>query len=113
MKKISIVLLLATLTACTATKLLTPAQTDADRGAQKFKGYTLTDLNQGKTLFETKCTVCHSAKNPASRNEDKWREIVPKMAAKSKDRGKGEIDAQSQELIIKYLVTMGSAPKSN
>jgi len=113
MKKATIILLFAALTACTAIKLLTPTQTDADRGTQKFKGYTLVDLNQGKSLFETKCTVCHKAKNPASKSEDEWKEIVPKMAARSKNRGKGEIDAQSQELILKYLITMSSAPKKS
>lgn len=113
MKKRSLILLFALLTACSATKLLTPTQADADRGSQKFQGYTLADLTRGKSLFEEKCTVCHSAKNPASRNEEEWREVVPKMAARSKNRGKGEIDTQSQELIIKYLITMGSAPKGN
>ena len=113
MKKASLILSVFLLAACTATKLLQPSQADVDRGAQKFPGYTLTDINQGKSLYESKCTACHGAKNPASKTEVKWREIVPKMAAKSLKNGKGEIDLKAQDLILKYLITMGSAPKTN
>ena len=112
MKKGLILLSFALFVACAAPKLLTPTQDDANRGAKEFQGFTLADLNSGKTLYESKCSACHGLKDPASRSEEKWKKIVPKMAAKSLKRGKGEIDAHSQDLIIKYLITMGPATKA-
>lgn len=99
------------LTACTV-KLMVPAQPDVDRVSAKYPGYSLADLNSGKALFETTCSRCHRLKNPTSRNEEKWDKIVPKMIAKlNKKAGKEVIDAGQQESILKYLVTMSTAPK--
>ena len=112
MKKLIPVIACIALAACTATKLLTPTQTDADRGAKTYPGYTLTDLNQGKALFEQNCNKCHGLKNPASRNADKWGQIVPVMVKRANKKAGSEIiNDKDQALILHYLVTMSTAPK--
>ncbi|HEX4850777.1 MAG TPA: hypothetical protein VFV08_08230 [Puia sp.] len=112
MKKSLVVLLCIALFAACSVKLATPQQTDIDRVATKYPGYSLADLNEGKSLFESTCNRCHRLKNPTSRNEAKWNEIVPKMIGKlNKKEGKVVIDDKQQESIRKYLVTMSSAPK--
>ena len=106
MKKIFVVSLAFALTSCSA-KLLTPSENDASRGASKFPGLTAAELVSGKAMYEQKCTLCHGAKKPTAKSEDGWRRVVPEMAGKSKRKGKGEISAADQELILKYLITMG------
>ncbi len=97
--------------ACTV-KLAVPAQSDIDRVSTKYPGYTLADLNAGKSLYESTCARCHHLKNPRSRSEKKWDKIVPNMLAKlTKKEGKEVINADQQESIRKYLVTMSSGPK--
>jgi cytochrome c5 len=112
LKKSFIIISIVLFTACSSAKLLTPSQHDVSRVSSKFPGYTLTDLNQGKALFESTCDRCHKLKNPASRDEEQWDKIVPKMIGKlNKKEGKTEIDSTQQESILRYLVTMSSAPK--
>jgi cytochrome c5 len=112
MKKSLIILFLTVLTACGTVKLAAPQQSDVNRVSAKYPGYNLAELNDGKTLFQQTCDRCHRLKNPTSRDENKWSEIVPKMIGKlNKKEGKTVIDPQQQESILKYLITMSSAPK--
>ena len=100
----------AVLSACTAVKLAIPSQEDANRGSQLFAGFGLTELNQGKALFETKCTVCHGLKDPTSKTPEKWKNLVDEMTKKAnKKAGKVVITAQEQDLIGKYVLTMHTA----
>ncbi len=105
MKKAIVILSVVLLTSCSA-KLAMPTQSDADRGSAKFSGLTVAQLEEGRALFKSKCTQCHPAKKPSSRDEVKWREIVPKMAEKAHRKGKEEISSTDQEKILKYLITM-------
>ena len=102
MKKSIVIVSLFLLTACSA-KLVTPTQTDADRVAQRMPGTTLADLQEGKTLFEAKCTQCHGIKKPASKTESEWQHIVPIMAKRAEKANKDLIDGHAQEQIMKYL----------
>jgi len=114
MKKLMVMTAALALAACGSTKLLTPTQSDADRGAQMFPNYTLAELNEGKTLFENNCGQCHGLKNPASRNEEKWRKVVPRMVGKvNKKAGHTVLDAKAQETLLRYVLTMrhAQAPK--
>ena len=100
------------LTACGA-KLAVLTQADADRGAKKFPGITLSDLAEGQMLFKTNCSQCHPLKNPTSRDEAQWRKVVPKMAAKAERKAnKKKIDGITQEKILKYLITASTAGAS-
>jgi cytochrome c5 len=111
MKIVFVLFLITVFTACTV-KLIAPVQSDVDRVSAKYHGYTLAELNTDKALYESTCSRCHRLKNPSSRGEAKWDKIVPKMIARlNKKEGKEVIDAQQQASILKYLVTMGSAPK--
>ena len=103
MKKLLIPALLLGLVACGTSKVASLSQADADRGAQKFPGLTLSDLNAGKTNFETYCGKCHALKKPQTRTEDQWREVVPRMAKKPGSN----IDAKTEQSILAYMVTMG------
>ncbi|HVY74834.1 MAG TPA: hypothetical protein VG890_08400, partial [Puia sp.] len=76
---------------------------DADRGAQKYPGYTLTDLDQGKAIYQSHCNKCHPYKVPPSRDEAKWDQIIPVMAKKAK------LDSTEENLVLKYVVTMSTA----
>jgi len=103
MKKSLFALFIIFISACTATRLATPSQSDADRGSQKFQGYTLNDLEQGKAIYESHCNKCHKYKLPESRDETKWDKIIPVMAKKAK------LDSQQEDLVLKYVVTMSEA----
>ena len=87
---------------CSPLILVQPSENDAARASQKFPGTTLEELNQGKTFFEANCSKCHSLKKPFKVSEEKLNSIVPKMAKKAK------LDDKTENLILKYLVTMNS-----
>ncbi len=96
------------LAACSA-KVTMMSESDASRAAKKFSGTTLANLNEGKTNYEANCGLCHGLKKPDARTEEQWREIVPRMVNQvNKKLGKEEIDAQEQQNILAYLVTMGA-----
>lgn len=112
MKKVLYSIILLALTSCFSAKLLTPSQNDVDRVQQKFPNYTLSELNQGKTLFERNCKSCHGLKNPTSRSEEKWRKVVPVMV-KRVNRKQTVLSPQDEELILKFVITMSGSPKAN
>jgi hypothetical protein len=110
MKKLITLACIVVLSAC-STKLLVPTQTDADRGTKKFPQLTLAELTEGKRLEEEKCTACHGLKKAASFSEEDWKKIIPGMARKAEKANKPEIDSKSQDLILKYILTMREAKK--
>lgn len=89
-----------------------PTQGDVDRVQAKFPGYTLDELHEGKKLFETNCNLCHGLKRPASRTEDEWRKIVPRMVKKVNSKEGHSVSADGEEKILRYVITMGSVEKS-
>lgn len=97
------------LSACSA-KLIIPSQSDVDRVATKYPGYSLNQLNEGKTLYMTYCKGCHGLKNPASKTEEQWNKIVPVMVKKV-NRKKEVLTSEQQESILKYVITMSSHAK--
>ena len=103
MNKTVLVLFIVFISACTATKLVEPSQVDADRGAQKFQGYSMSQLNEGKTIYLANCNKCHRYKVPPSRREAKWDKIIPKMAKKAK------LDDAQEKLVLEYVVTMSTS----
>jgi hypothetical protein len=109
MKKIVFVIIVSFLAACASVKLMTPADSDVDRMKTKYPGLSLDELNSGKTLYEQHCNACHGLKNPSSRSETQWKEVVPRMSKKV-NKEKMILGEKEQDKIIRYLVTMGSAP---
>ncbi|MES1225016.1 MAG: hypothetical protein ABUT20_56540 [Bacteroidota bacterium] len=102
-KSVIFLLLAACISACATIKLTEPTQVDAERGSQKFPGYSMNDLAEGKKIYEANCNKCHRYKVPESRDEAKWDDIIPKMAKKAK------LSSDQQELVLKYVVTMSTA----
>jgi len=105
MKKSFVILMLLGFAACSAYKPLVPSQNDAERGAQKYPGLTLKDLNKGKAIFEAKCEKCHSLQRPFKATNAEVEKIMPKMAVKA------NLDHKSADLVLQYLLTMKSMPK--
>jgi cytochrome c5 len=105
MKKLTVILAAVALTGCFTAKKIAPSQTDVDRMAAKFPGYTLAELNEGKGLYEANCGTCHALKKPTSEPESEWRRIVPDMVRKVNKNGM-VLDNAKEERILKYLITM-------
>lgn len=76
------------------------AQTDTAQSDEQQR------FAKGKELFDTKCSICHSIQKPLNKNYDqqKWDEIVSKMAEKMKNELIGELTDEGKELIVNYLV---------
>jgi hypothetical protein len=102
-KKLVFITISACLVSCAPLVLLPPGQTDVTRTEQKFPGITLEDLNQGKIFYETNCDRCHSLKWAFRISDESLYKVVPVMAEKAK------IDSKTQDLILKYLITMKPA----
>ena len=89
-------------------KLAAPTQADVDRVSTTFPNYTLAELKQGQRLFEEKCNQCHGLKNPGKKDFEGWQKTVARMAEKANKPSKENISAADQELIVKFLVAVGS-----
>jgi cytochrome c5 len=111
MKYILSIGIMALIVSSCATKMVI-TQADADRGAAKFPGYTLADMQKGKDLFDKHCGACHGLPKPGSRDEAGWNQILPPMVKKTNGKaGSTVIDAQGEESIRRYLITMSAASK--
>lgn len=106
MNKILAFFVVAVFIACSA-KVTGPTQADVDRVASKYPGYTLAELNEGKTAYEQKCGTCHELKKVKAYTEEQWNKLVPGMVKKANKKTEN-IDARTQELIQKYVNTMCS-----
>lgn len=111
MKKLLLILSILMLGACKPVQLVIPSQADVNRVSQKFPGITVDELNAGKSIFENNCDLCHHLKNPVRKNEKQWNRIVPKMVRRvNKKKMEDGIDSTSRVILLKYLVTMSTAP---
>jgi len=110
MKKIIVLSLAIYIVGCSAKKnIVAPTQSDVDRVQSKYAGYTLAELNEGKVLFEKHCGNCHGLKRLDSQTEEGWQKTVPRMVKKANKKEGIEIGARGEDLILKYVVTMGPA----
>ncbi len=98
MKKLYIISIIV-LAGCSASKMVTMTQTDADKAAAKFPGATLVSLQEGQKLYGDNCGKCHALISTTWGNEAQWKEIIPPMAEKAK------INDTQQTLITQYLLT--------
>lgn len=97
----------ALIASCTMSKSAAPSQANVDAVADKFPGYTLADLMKGKDLYESNCQTCHKLAKPNSESESAWNHIVPEMVQKTNRKaGKDVLDAEGENLILRYLITM-------
>lgn len=84
-----------------------PSQADVDRVKDKFPGYTLSQLNEGKVLYENNCALCHDLVEPIHESEEGWRRIVPEMVVKANKKNGNTLDPSGEEKILRYVITMG------
>ncbi|MCD6013057.1 MAG: cytochrome c class [Flavipsychrobacter sp.] len=105
-KKIAVIL--SVLFVACSPKTFKFTEADATRGANKFPGLTVEELKRGKAVHDEKCTVCHGAKRPSDYTEEQWRKIVPAMATKAQESGTKPITGTDQDMILKYVITMGA-----
>ena len=111
MRKLAFIFVIMLFAACSA-KLVVPTQPDAERMHSKYPGYTLAELNTGKSLFENNCGSCHGLKKPFSRTEQELTEILPRMVMKvNRKAGREQLSSTDEQSIMRYLVTMSSAKK--
>ena len=109
-KSIFFISTICLLVACSTLKTAALTQQDVDKVKPLYPNYTLADLNEGKTLFSEKCTLCHSLKNPNSEYSKKWPHIVAEMTNMANEKTL-TISPKQEDLILKYLITMTTASK--
>jgi mono/diheme cytochrome c family protein len=111
---IIITLLISLITACsthTTSKTNADAitQTDVERAVKLYANVTYDDLVKGQSLYKENCGNCHGLKKPTYTNEEGWRKVVPRMSVKvNRKAGTMVLGEKEQELIVRYLVTLGS-----
>jgi cytochrome c2 len=54
----------------------------------------------GATLFQERCSVCHSLPTSPGRTVDQWKAVVRNMVARG-----AELNEQEQSFLIDYLAT--------
>jgi len=98
--------------ACSTVKTIEMDQANIDRVKSIYPSLTLEELNKGKKLYETKCSLCHGLDKPSARTADKWKHIVPEMVEMANK--KSEVIASNEaDLILKYLVSMSKTYQTN
>jgi cytochrome c len=112
MKYLSLVIISTFIVGCFASKstVVDPEAPDpqeiVNNAVSKFPGYTLAEFNQGESLYETKCTLCHTAKTPQNFTEEQWSKLVPGMAAKANNKKAAGLTKADEDLIYKYVVSI-------
>ena len=98
--------------ACSTVKTIEMDQSTIERVKKVYPTLSLEDLNKGKKLYETKCSLCHGLDKPSNRTADKWKHIVPEMVEIANK--KSEVIASNEaDLILKYLVSMSKTYQTN
>lgn len=110
MKKISIVFSVFLFAAC-AVKLSEPMQADATRVSGQFPNFTVENLQSGKRIYTENCASCHKLAKPSAFSEADWRKIVPNMVAKVNKKNPNKINTADEDVLLKYLLTMGPLSK--
>jgi cytochrome c5 len=70
---------------------------------KRWPNITSTELAEGKTIFETKCTTCHGAKNIPARSEKSWLHEIADMSPKAK------LTAEEKEKLTRYILSFREA----
>ena len=71
--------------------------------AEVKKNFTTTQMDEGKVLFQGNCSKCHKLFEPGSRTVDKWENVLPRMAKRSK------LTEAQEGLVRAYLLVNAKA----
>ncbi len=97
--------LLALLAACGGSAVPEPTTADASRGSAHFPDLTLSELNQGRSLYLSRCGSCHALKRPAELAPEQWQVEVGEMRNKNGVK-LSDVEAQA---IVRYLTIAATA----
>lgn len=100
--KLGIAGLGAVLFGCVSTPYPHPVQADLAVAQKQRAGVTLQDLEQGRSLYLSRCGSCHQVIDPKSVAPSKWPHEVEEM------RERAKLDTQDVDQIVLYLVTVAS-----
>jgi len=70
---------------------------------KRWPNATSVELTEGKTIFETKCTTCHGAKNIPTRSEKSWLHEIADMSPKAK------LTPEEKEKLTRYILSFREA----
>ena len=99
MKLLLICIALFTVMSCSGS-IPEPTPVQVEWANHQWQNTTAETLRNGRSLYITKCSGCHSVIVPASLSSEKWLEVLPEMSKKSK------LLPEESELVKKYLLTM-------
>ncbi len=98
-------LLIAALAACGGSAMPQPTAADASRGTAQFPDLTLAELEQGRSLYVSRCGSCHTLKRPSELAPQQWDHEVAEMREKN---GVELSDAEARA-IVRYLTVAATA----
>ncbi len=62
-------------------------------------------IEQGKTIYESKCNSCHALKQVNQYDAESWKSIVPNMVGKTNKKAKTTaIDSSGQVALLQYVL---------
>jgi mono/diheme cytochrome c family protein len=102
---IAVLFTAALLAACGGPAMPEPTVADASRGSARFPDLTLAELQQGRTLYLSRCGSCHALKRPAELSPEQWRTEVDDMR---NNNGVTLSDAEARA-IVRYLAVAATA----
>lgn len=97
-----IVVSTSVLLACTASPYPHASAADVAIAQKQRAGVTLQDLEQGRSLYLSRCGACHQLVDPKSLAPSKWPHEVQEMQQRAK------LSAEHVDLISLYLVTVST-----
>lgn len=94
---------LAALLAACASALPRPTEMDHTRASARWPGLGPTDLEDGRSLYVSRCGSCHAHVGPYARSPEAWPHEVERMSERA------GLDEHERELVTRYIVTMSEA----
>jgi mono/diheme cytochrome c family protein len=88
--------------ACAGVELPRPSPADALHAANRWPGTSQRDLEEGRSLYLSRCTGCHRAIGPERFPEEAWRGHIEEM------RERARLASTDVDLLHRYLATMAA-----
>ncbi len=92
---------IALLSGCVAA-LPHASEADVQAAQSRFPGTSVTDLEQGRRDYVTRCTGCHHLHVPSKFPAHAWQQAVDEM----RDKHGVKITDQEAQSVLRYLITL-------